>query len=60
MKTMFLTCAEAGELTHTSPRLWRYKCERGEVRAVKLGRVWRIDKTSLLRLLGLSEGQVTE
>lgn len=50
-----LTCTpkEVATRIGRSERYWRSLCERGEIQAVKLGRVWLINRDALMKQLGL-------
>ena len=44
------TCAA---IVGTSAKCIRDRCAKGDIRAVKIGRVWRIERDSFLAQLGL-------
>lgn len=44
---------EIAKIAHMSPRSIRYLCEKGQIRCVKVGRVWRINSQAALRQFGL-------
>lgn len=49
-------CTTPKEVSNTvgrSERYWRSLCERGEIKATKLGRVWLINRAALMEQLGL-------
>lgn len=48
------TVREAASLAHVSPRTIARMCELGEVRAVKVRSMWRINRADLMRVLGLN------
>lgn len=48
-----MTPREAAELAGVSERHIRKLCERGELRAVKLGRAWRVNRAAFLALCGI-------
>lgn len=48
-----VTAKEAAEFLGICDRTVRSMCERGEMRAVKCGRVWRINLTETVKALGL-------
>ena len=45
---------QAAELTGYSPHYISDSCIRGDIKAVKFGRKWRIDTAALLRQFGLA------
>lgn len=47
--------SQAAELTGYSTHFVSDACARGDIKAVKVGRRWRIDTTALLRQFGLAE-----
>jgi len=49
-KLDFLSLQQAGEMLQISPKSVQRRCEDGSIRAVKLGKYWRIPKTSLDKL----------
>jgi excisionase family DNA binding protein len=51
------TTAQAARALGVSERLVRSMCARGEVRAVKCGRVWRVNMGELYAAVGLEEAQ---
>ena len=46
-----MTVTEASELTTLSKRTIGRMCERGDIKAVKVGRRWLIGRASLISLL---------
>jgi excisionase family DNA binding protein len=44
-----LECQEAAHILRITPRAVAYKCARGDLRAVKAGHGWRINRDDLLR-----------
>jgi excisionase family DNA binding protein len=46
---------QAAELTGYSTHFLSDACARGDIKAVKFGRRWRIDTAALLRQFGLTE-----
>lgn len=48
------TVQEAAALTGYTPHFISDSCIRGEIKAVKFGRRWRIDTAALLRQFGLA------
>lgn len=48
-----ITVHEAAGLCGVSERHITRMCTLGEIKAVKLGRIWRINRESLFSLLGL-------
>lgn len=46
---------QAAELTGYSTHFLSDACARGDIKAVKFGRRWRIDTAALLRKFGLAE-----
>lgn len=51
---LMLTIETAKNIPGCSDRYMRTLCESGQVRAVKLGRVWRVNRDSLLEFCGLA------
>lgn len=45
---------EAAQLCGTSERHITRMCTVGEIKAVKLGRIWRIDRAAFMAKLGLN------
>lgn len=43
----WLTTEEAAELVHNHPETIRQACRRGELKAAKRGRNWRIRRSSI-------------
>lgn len=52
----FVRTDEVAKLIGTSDRSIRRRCERGDVKATKFGRVWLIDRRALMAQLGIAEG----
>lgn len=52
---LLIKTGEAAELMNVSEHHVRVMCERGEIQAVKVGRVWRINRDALLEQLGIRE-----
>lgn len=50
---LMLSTETARQLLNCSDRYVRTLCESGGVKAVKLGRVWRVNRDSLLEFCGL-------
>ena len=50
-----LTLKQGGEVINASGRTVCRLVESGAVRGLKVGRVWRVNKASLLRYAGLAE-----
>lgn len=48
-----MTPREAAEIAGVSERHIRKLCERGELRAVKLGKAWRVNRAAFLALCGI-------
>jgi excisionase family DNA binding protein len=48
-----LSCDEAAEVAGVPARTMRRLCETGEVKAAKLGKVWRVNTVALLSSLGV-------
>lgn len=49
------TVQQAAALTGYSPHYISDSCGRGDIKAVKFGRRWRIDTAALLRQFGISD-----
>jgi len=49
------TVQQAAALTGYSPHFISDSCVRGEIKAVKFGRRWRIDTAALLRQFGIAD-----
>ena len=49
-----ITCEEAASLGIAKARHIRKMCESGEIKAVKVGRIWRINRDALLSQYGLA------
>lgn len=47
----------AGELAGVSKRYIYRLCERGEIQAVRLGNVWRINRAAFCAKLGINGGE---
>lgn len=47
-----ITIAEAQKIAPLSKRTYGRMCERGDVKAVKVGKRWLIGRASLMALLG--------
>lgn len=47
------TCKQLAEVTGCSVRHIAHMCERGELKAVKLGKLWRINRDAAAERLGL-------
>lgn len=50
-----ITCEEAAGLARCSTRHIARMCERGELRAKKIGKGWKINTADLLEAAGLAE-----
>lgn len=48
-----MTAKQAADFMHVSNRLVERMCERGDLKAVKVGRSWRIHRNALATQLGL-------
>ena len=44
---------DIAKVANMSDRSIRYMCEKGRIKAVKVGRVWRINSQAALRQFGL-------
>lgn len=55
-----VTAQEAAKFLGIEDRTVRSMCERGELRAVKCGRVWRINLTETVRALGLDAPKTSQ
>lgn len=51
----FISPGQACEIANIDLRCMHGLCERGEVRAFKIGRQWRIDRDAFLAKLGIVE-----
>lgn len=51
---LMLDVETARQVPGCSDRYMRTLCESGQVRAVKMGRVWRVNRDSLLAFCGLA------
>lgn len=52
---LFMRTAEVAKLIGISERSARYRCERGDIKATKLGRDWLINRAALMTLLGITD-----
>jgi len=50
-----ISLAELGQYSQTSAKVLKGMIERGELRAVRLGREWRIPRAEAFRVLGLRD-----
>ena len=50
---LFLDANETAEILRVHPRTVARMCERGELRAVKVRSLWRINREALFELAGL-------
>lgn len=50
---------EAAHLIGCSGKHVRALCMRGEIRAVRLGKCWHVNRQALMERLGLTEAEVT-
>lgn len=48
-----LDCKQAASILSVSPRTVSRMCERGDLRAVKVMSVWRINRAALMQYVGL-------
>ncbi len=48
MNEMLLTIEQAAERLQLNPATVRRQCQRGALRAVKRGRVWRVPESALM------------
>lgn len=53
----FIKPEQACEIANIDLRCMHGLCERGEVRAFKVGRQWRIERDAFLAKLGICEGE---
>lgn len=56
-QSRFTTCQAVAEYTGLTPRGISKMAERGDIKAVKMGGRWLIDKQKVLMLLGVSEAE---
>lgn len=54
-----MSANEAARLIGCSGKHVRALCMRGELRGVKLGKCWHINRQALMERLGLTEAEVT-
>lgn len=52
---LVLVPAEAAPIAHLSERTIVRLCANGTIKAVKLGKSWRINKPAFLQLFGIAE-----
>lgn len=50
---VFLDANQAAEIISVSPKFIRDRCQDGTIKAVKCGRVWRINRDAFLEQFGL-------
>lgn len=60
MEQVTITPHDAAEMTGLTPRGIRKRCASGEIKAVKLGRRWLIDRAEFVRQLGIEDGEANE
>ena len=48
-----LTCEEAAQIARCSARHIARMCERGDLRAAKIGKGWKVNRRDLLHFLSL-------
>lgn len=48
-----MTAAQAAEVMRVSPRQVARMCARGELKAVRVGKLWRVNRDALAERLGL-------
>ena len=51
---MMLDANQSARLISTSPKFIRDQCNEGKIKAVKCGRVWRINRDAFLEQFGLN------
>ena len=52
---MLIDAEQAASIASTSPKFIRDHCQDGTIKAVKCGRVWRINRDAFLEQFGLKE-----
>lgn len=50
---LMLDCKQAASILSVSPRTVSRMCERGDLRAVKVMSVWRINRAALMQYAGM-------
>ena len=58
MQSPLIGTREAARLIGCSQKHARELCERGEVKAVRLGKCWHVNRAALVEQLGLSPEEV--
>lgn len=53
MQNQLIGAVEAAEILNVCPRTVARMCERGEIKAVKVRSLWRINREALLEFAGL-------
>ena len=53
MPNQLIGAVEAAEILNVCPRTVARMCERGEIKAVKVRSLWRINREALLEFAGL-------
>ncbi len=54
-----LTVREACAIARVSDHHIRDLCARGEIKAVKIGNLWRINRASFMAYMGLDDSEVS-
>lgn len=52
---LMIDATQAATIISTTPKFVRDRCQDGTIKAVKCGRVWRINRDAFLQQFGLSE-----